>query len=175
MEVEMKDALPGVRTNVGQETIATFINAHRICQLLCGDEEPGKYRPILECQIGHRGDVTAGNKQDMVGRLWVDVHKRHYILVLIHDFTGYLASCNLAEQAVLLHTTSSNYDCYSCALLLSTVEEVATSTDSTGACAVVTSASVDSPGVSTAGAGASSFVDSPGVSSVVAEASILSS
>src|SRR6266516_2486909 len=50
--------------------------------------------------------MTAWNEQHMVWRLRVDVLKRYYILVLIDNFTRYLAGCNLAEQAVL-HTASS--------------------------------------------------------------------
>ena len=106
MKVQVKDTLPGVRANVGQETIATLIYAYFMGQLRCSHEDFGEYRSILECQLRDGGNVTAGNYQNVVWRLRVDILKRHDVLVLIDDFTGYLTSRNLAEKAVL-HTTSS--------------------------------------------------------------------
>lgn len=106
MKVQVKDTLPGVRANVGQETIATLIYAHFMRQLRSSHEDFGKYRSILERQVRHGGYMTARNYQDVVWRLRVDILKRHDILVLIDNFAGYLASRNLTEKAVL-HTTSS--------------------------------------------------------------------
>src|SRR2546425_7031237 len=106
MKVQVKDTLPGVRANVGQETIAALIYTHFMRQLRCSHEDFGEYRSILECQVRHGGNVTARNYQNMVWRLWVDILKRHDVLVLVDGFTGYLASRNLAEKAVL-HTASS--------------------------------------------------------------------
>src|SRR5260370_8372582 len=106
MKVQVKDTLPGVRDNVGQETIATLIYAHFMRQLCSSHEDFGKYRSILERQVRHGGYMTERNYQDVVWRLRVDILKRHDILVLIDNFAGYLASRNLTEKAVL-HTTSS--------------------------------------------------------------------
>jgi len=106
----MKDTLPGVRTNVGQETIATFINTHVMRKFLCGSKQFCEYRSIIERKISYGSNMLARNKQDVIGRLRVDVNKRYYILVLKDDFTGYRAGYNLAEQAVL-HMVSFNYQC----------------------------------------------------------------
>ena len=97
----MKDTLPGVRTNVGQESIATFINTHVVCKFLCCDKKFGKYRSIVEREVIYGSNVLARNEQDVLWSLRVDVLKRYNILVLIGDFTGYRSGCNLAEQTVL--------------------------------------------------------------------------
>src|SRR2546430_9697867 len=106
MEVQMKDTLPGVRTYIGNESIATFINTHFVCKFLSCGEKPGKYRSILKCEVSHRSNVLAGGEQNVLWRFWVVVHKRHYMLILIDDVTGYRTSCNLAEQKDL-HTKLS--------------------------------------------------------------------
>src|SRR5260221_5779506 len=80
-----------------------------MCQFRRSDEDLCEDGPILECQVCHGRDMAAGNDQDMILRPGVDVLKSHYVLVLVDDFTGDLAGCDLAEQAVLLPTISSNY------------------------------------------------------------------
>src|SRR4051794_39401674 len=40
-------------------------------------------------------------QEDMVGSLWVDILKSHYIFILVYDLTRYLTLRNFAEQAVL--------------------------------------------------------------------------
>src|SRR5260370_14257029 len=106
MKVQVKVFWGGVRSKVGQETIAPLIYAHFMRQLRSSHEDFGKYRSILERQVRHGGYMTAGNYKDVVVRLRVDILKRHDIVVLIDNFAGYLASRNLTEKAVL-HTTSS--------------------------------------------------------------------
>jgi len=51
VKVQVEDALPGVRTNVGQESVTTFGNAHVMRQLRRCHEEVGQYRSILERQV----------------------------------------------------------------------------------------------------------------------------
>src|SRR6266436_1399030 len=141
MKVEVEDTLPGVRANIGDEAVATFINAHVVRELRRGHEDPGEHRSVLECQIGHRGNMAAGNDQDVVWRLGIDVLKRYHVFILVDNFTGYLSGCDLAEQAVF-HRTSFNY--YSWGSLLSTA--VVTATGSAGVSAAVATG-VDSSAV----------------------------
>src|SRR5215831_19378063 len=102
----MKHALPCVGTHIGHESIATFINAHFVCKFLSCCEKLCKYRSIFKCEVSHRSNVLAGNEQNMFGRLWIDIHKRNNILILIDDVTWYCTSCDLTKESVL-HTNSS--------------------------------------------------------------------
>src|SRR5258708_38318666 len=82
MKVQVKDTLPGVRANVGQETIATLIYAHFMRQLPSSHEDFGKYRSILDRHVRHGGYMTARNHHNVTRRPRVDILKRHDVLVL---------------------------------------------------------------------------------------------
>ena len=87
-----KTLCPRVRTDIRNESIATFINTHFMCKFLSCCEDLSEYRSIIECEVSHRSYVLARDEQNVLWRLWVDIHKRHYILILIDDVTGYLTS-----------------------------------------------------------------------------------
>src|SRR5260370_30778347 len=97
MKVQVEDTLPGVRANIGDEAVATFINAHVVRELRRGHEDPGEHRSVLECQIGHRGNMAAGNDQDVGWRLPLYVLKSHHLFILVDTFTVYLSACDFVE------------------------------------------------------------------------------
>src|SRR5258706_5010002 len=104
VKVQMKDTLPGIRTHVRHNTVATLIKSHIVSQFRRGSEDVSEYRPIIERQIGYGRNMTSSNEQHMVRRLRVNILKCYNIFVLVHDFARYPTGCNLAEQAVFLHT-----------------------------------------------------------------------
>lgn len=106
--MQVEDALPGIRADIRQETVATSLDAQLTSYSGPSSEEAGEYRPILWRQGGHIPDMAPGYEQDVVRRLGIDVLKRDDILVLVHNLTGYLTGCNLAEQAVFLHTIKTS-------------------------------------------------------------------
>src|SRR6266480_4002112 len=112
VEVQVKDTLPGVGTDIGHKTVAALIEPQCMSQFCSNHEQPGQQSPILFCQIGHRSDMTPGDEHDVIRRLWINIFKRHHIFVLVHNFTRYLTLCNSAEQAVI-HMHSSLQEAYS--------------------------------------------------------------
>src|SRR5689334_25243469 len=97
----MKDTLSRVRAHIGYESIAAFINFHFMSKFLSRREELSEYRSIIKCEVSHRSNMLTRYEQNVLWCLWVYVHKRHYMLILIDDVTWYLTRCNLTEQAVL--------------------------------------------------------------------------
>src|SRR5215471_16766799 len=113
VKVQVEDALPRIRANVGDKTVATLADA-QVARNLCRRRENScQHGPILRRQVLHRGDVTPWNEQHVTRRLWVDILERDHILVLIDNLTRYHTCCNLAEQAVLNTHTSAFLPQYS--------------------------------------------------------------
>src|SRR6266699_5112171 len=107
MKVQVEDALPRIRADVGDKAVAALADAQVARNLCRRCEDRCQHWPILSRQVRHRGDVTPRNEQDMLRRLRVDILKRDHILVLIVNLTRYLTCCHLAEQAVLnAHTNT---------------------------------------------------------------------
>src|SRR5262249_15873807 len=106
-------ALPRIRTNIGNKTVAALTDAQVARDPCCRYENGCQHGPVFCRQLRHRGDVTPWNEQDMSRRLGVDILKRHTILILINNLTRYHACCNLAEQAVLNNHTSAFLPRYS--------------------------------------------------------------
>jgi hypothetical protein len=104
VKVQMKDTLPGIRTHVCHNTVATLVKSHIVSQFRRGSEDVGEYRPIIERQIGYGRNMTSSNEQHMMRSLRVNILKCYNIFVLVDDFARYPTGCNLAEQAVFLHT-----------------------------------------------------------------------
>src|SRR6266566_2945602 len=105
VEVQVKDTLPGVGTDIGHKTVAALSEPQFISQFCGNHEQPDQQSPILFCQIGHRSDMTPGDEQDVIRRLWINVFKRDHIFVLVHDLTRYLTRCNFEEQATFLYNS----------------------------------------------------------------------
>src|SRR3989442_11315347 len=106
VKVQVQDTLSGIGANIGHKTVATLIQPQFMSQFCSNHEEPDQQGPILFCQIGHRSDMTPGDEQNVIRRLWIDVFKSDHIFVLVHDLTRYLTRCNFAEQAII-HIHSS--------------------------------------------------------------------
>src|SRR5256885_16165598 len=87
----MKDGLPGIATNIGEEAVPVF-NLQLVCQLLSNREDVDEQLTIFLRHMIHRGNVPLGYEQDVVRSLWVNILKGYYLVILVYDGTRYLRS-----------------------------------------------------------------------------------
>src|SRR5258706_12825759 len=82
VKVQMKDTLPGIRTHVRHNTVATLIKSHIVSQFRRGNEDVSEYGPIIERQIGYGRNMSSSNEQHMVRSLRVNILECYNIFVL---------------------------------------------------------------------------------------------
>src|SRR2546421_743621 len=98
MEVQMKDRLPGIGANIGDETIASALFQPKLSGYFCSSSiNASEHGAISRCQVGHRCNVTVRNEQEMLGSLGIDIPESYHVIVLVYNISRYFTGHNLAE------------------------------------------------------------------------------
>jgi hypothetical protein len=101
MEVEVKDTLPGIGTDVGHNAVAVG-DPFLFGDLLDRIEKARHLLRVGVLELVHGRDVALGYHQDMGGGPGVDVPESEHIIGLEHLVRRDLSRDDLAEQAISL-------------------------------------------------------------------------
>src|SRR5918999_642300 len=101
MEVEVMDALSGVRPYVGDDSPAGSIDLVGPGQVSRGDEHVGQHVALLVAERPGRLDVLLRDDQDVHRSLRIDVPEGHHVIGGVHDIRLLITRGDPAEQAVL--------------------------------------------------------------------------
>jgi hypothetical protein len=96
--MQVEDALPRAGATIDrQPKVRTPVATRDVC----GDpHQVTDERVVFGRQIGERGDVLAGNYQNVRRRRGIDVAKRDGVIVLVYAIRPCLAGSDSAEEAV---------------------------------------------------------------------------
>ena len=89
MEMQMKDALPRIRTHVRQDAIAGLHESFVFSHLHTHPHEVPEQTLIGRADAPHGRNVPPWNDEDVDGGLRVEILKRHRLVILIDRLGGY--------------------------------------------------------------------------------------
>src|SRR5689334_1335034 len=96
----MKYRLPGVGADVGHKAVSLF-QAKVVRDLSRGHKNLPQHIAILRRQFGHRSDMTAGNKQNMLRGLGMNIPEGYNVVVIVNYGGRDLTCYNFTKQTVL--------------------------------------------------------------------------
>ena len=101
MQVQVENALAGVRSNVQNGAVASPVDVALDGELCCDALQMPEKRFIFGGRQVQSGDVLAGYHQQVRGRLRIDIFEGNRQLVLEHDARRAFAAQDLTEKALL--------------------------------------------------------------------------
>ena len=101
VEVEMIDCLAAVLSRVGDHTVSALLQAFRLRYGRSKREKTSQHRGVRRSR--ERCDVLFRNREDVSGRLRVDIPEGDLSLSLRNESRGDPATRDLAEQAIFGH------------------------------------------------------------------------
>lgn len=101
MDMQVKHALPGVRSYIRYQPIACPVYLHLPRDVRRDAKQFASQRIVLFLQSIYIGDVLFGDNQYMHRRLRVDVFKSVNMLILVHADRGYLLLRDSAKDAIV--------------------------------------------------------------------------
>lgn len=110
MQVQMVNRLTTPSSDVGDDTIAIFVEPRLPGNRSSSQQQRTRDRPVVVAQLAHRRDMLPWNNQDVMWRCRLDVAKSDDQIVLEDTLTGDLATDDLAEDTVRIrsHVVASN-------------------------------------------------------------------
>jgi len=96
--------LERIRSVVENHPISRIEYACFFCHHARGKQYVGGNPCIVRGQVAQRRDMFKRNNKNMDWRDRIDIMKRNHMLVLVNQFGGNVAGCDLAENAVWVVT-----------------------------------------------------------------------
>lgn len=101
MDMQVKYALSGVRSDICHQPIACPVYLHLPRDVRCGAKQFASQRVVLFLQSVYIGDVLFGDNQDVHRRLRVDVFESVDVFILVHADRRYPLLRDSAKDAIV--------------------------------------------------------------------------
>lgn len=98
--MDVINRLPSFSAAVEDQSVAALAYTEFIGEAVGGEHHPSDQSRVGGFQVVDGGDVSAGDNQDVVRRLGVDVAEGDEVGILINDVGFKLAGGDAAEEAV---------------------------------------------------------------------------
>lgn len=98
--MQMKDALPRVRTGIDHDTETAFRNSMIASKLTRRQKNFADDRAVFRLDVENSGDMFARNDKEMNRRLGINVSEDHDVIVLINDVSFDFSTDDTAKEAI---------------------------------------------------------------------------